>query len=107
MPQFPKLWGPGHLDVSSRESGTWHGKCHLTKRGNGYLRARFFAAAWGAMLHDEGARAYYDRLRKDGRPYAESLVIIARKIIRTMFIMMRDRSAYDPDQFFPIPVVIA
>ena len=94
------------LDVSSRESGTWHGQCRLTKRGNAYLRSRLFSAAWGAMLHDAGAKAYYERLRrKEGRPYAESLIIIARKIVRTMFVMMRDRSEYDPTQFFPVPTI--
>jgi transposase len=98
----PKSWVAfAGLDVSSRSSGTWQGQCHLTKRGNGYLRARLFAAAWGAMMHDDETRAYYDRLRKEGRSYVESLVIIARKIVRTMFVMMRDKSNFDPEQFIP------
>jgi len=99
----PKSWiAFAGLDVSSRESGIWRGQCHLTKRGNAYLRSRLFCAAWGAMLHDEGAKSYYDRLRREGRSYAEALVIIARKIVRTMFVMMRDQSKYDPAKFFPI-----
>lgn len=98
----PKSWVAfAGLDISSRESGTWHGQCHLTKRGNGYLRARLFAAAWGAVMHDEKAKAYYESLRKEGRPYVESLVIIARKIVRVMFVMTRDRIGYDSEKFFP------
>ena len=96
----PKSWVAfAGLDVSSRESGAWHGQCHLTKRGNSYLRARLFSAAWGAVMHDDETKAYYERLRKEGRPYVESLIIIARKIVRTMFIMMRDKSNFDPEKF--------
>lgn len=87
------------LDISSRESGTWRGRCHLTKRGNGYLRARLFCAAWGATMHDEKTKEYYTMLRKGGRSYVEALTIISRKIVRIMFTMMRDGIAYDPEKY--------
>ena len=38
----PKSWiAYAGLDISSRESGTWKGKCRLTKRGNPFLRKRY------------------------------------------------------------------
>lgn len=93
----PKAWiAYAGLDVSSRESGTWRGTCRLTKRGNSYLRARLFSAAWGAMMHDEDMKKRYESLRKEGRAHVEALVIIARKIVRIMFVILQNRKAYDP-----------
>ena len=86
------------LDISSRESGTWRGRCHLTKRGNGYLRRRLYSAAWGAVMHDAQMKTYYDALRAQGRVHVEALVIIARKIVRTMFMVLATGLPYDPSR---------
>jgi transposase len=83
------------LDVSIRQSGTWNGKGHLTKRGNNYLRMRFYTAAWGAIMHSERFREYYDHLRKKNRKHKEALVIIARKIINIMFSLVKHNSMYN------------
>lgn len=83
------------LDISVRESGKWKGKGRLTKRGNPYLRKRLFQAAWGAKMHDEQFRKYYDELRKNGRSYTEAMVIIARKIVRIMFSLEKNKTEYD------------
>lgn len=85
-------------DISVRQSGKWVGTGRLTKRGNSYLRKRFFLAAWGAMMHNEQFRQYYERLRKENYSYVESLVVIARKIIRTMFYLSKTNSMYDPEK---------
>ncbi len=95
-----KSWiGFAGLDISSRESGTWHGRCKLTKRGNPYLRQRIYAAAWGAVMNDANFSAYYEHLKKEGRAHVEVLLIIARKIIRIMFKVLETKSTYDPSKF--------
>jgi len=83
------------LDISVRESGNWRGKGKITKRGNGYLRKRLFQAAWGAMMHDDQFRAYYEHLRTKGRSYTESLIIISRKILSIMFSLSQNKCYYD------------
>lgn len=83
------------LDISVRESGNWRGKGKMTKRGNGYLRKRLFQAAWGAMMHNENFKAYYDYLREKGRSYVESLIIITRKIVTIMFALSKSKCCYD------------
>lgn len=83
------------LDVSVRESGSWRGKGKITKRGNGYLRKRLFQAAWGAIMHNEKFKKYYDHLRKKGRSYVASLTIIARKIVAIMFSLSKKKCCYD------------
>ncbi len=87
------------LDVSVRESGTWQGHCRLTKRGNGYLRRRLFGAAWGAMMHDNDFRSYYQFLRdKKSRTHVEALTIIARKLVSLMYHLLKSSQMYDPNK---------
>ena len=97
----PKSWiAYAGLDISSRESGTWKGKCRLTKRGNPFLRKRLYSAAWGAMMHDDDFKRYYDHLREtENRSHVESLVILARKIVRTMFRVIQTGEKYDESKF--------
>lgn len=98
------------LDVSSRESGTWRGQCHLTKRGNNYLRSRLFSAAWGAVMNNDDMKTYYDSLKKQGRSHVEALVIIARKIVRMMFVILQTKQVYDPSliqRSLPVSLMVA
>jgi transposase len=87
------------LDVSVRESGVWKGRGKLTKRGNPYLRKRLFSAAWGATMNDPRFKAYYRGLRESGRTYTEALVITARKIVRIMFSLEKNKAEYDSRTF--------
>jgi transposase len=84
------------MDVSVKESGNWKGKGKLTKRGNNCLRQRLFSAAWGAMMHNDKFKEYYNYLRNDKhRSYRAALIIIARKIIKIMFSLFKNNSVYD------------
>lgn len=92
------------LDVSVRQSGKSVGKGRLSKRGSPYLRKRLFQAAWGAAMNDGSARAYYDRLKEEGRAHQEALVIIARKLLRAGFALLRDPDReVDPERLFALP----
>lgn len=84
------------LDISVRQSGTWQGHGKLTKRGNPYLRKRLFCAAWGAVMHDARFRQYYDVLKEQGHAHVESLLIIARKILRILWKLSQSNAMYDP-----------
>ena len=83
------------IDVSVRESGRWRGKGKLTKRGNGYLRKRLFQAAWGAKMHNDDFKKYYNHLRDKGKSYVETLMIIARKIVVIMFNLNKNNECYN------------
>jgi len=89
------------MDTSVRQSGTWKGKGKMTKRGNPYLRKRLYNAAWGAMMHDEHFKAYYEQLRSRGRGYVESLCIMAKKILRIAYQVRVNHIKYDPKVAFP------
>ncbi|ANO32418.1 IS110 family transposase [Vibrio breoganii] len=88
------------LDTSIRQSGTWRGKGKLSKRGNTYLRKRIFCSAWGATMHDEHFKAYYDKLRAEGRSYKEALCILAKKQIRIAYHLLSSGEKYDPIKAF-------
>jgi transposase len=92
------------LDISVKESGSWKGRTRLTKRGNNFLRKRLFAAAWGAVMNDEEFKKYYDYLRQNcGRSYVEAIIIIARKIVRTLYILSEDNSIYSHKKAIFVP----
>lgn len=93
----PKQWiAYAGLDVSIKQSGKWNGRGKLTKRGNPYLRKRLFSAAWGAKMHDQEFKKYYQLLREQGRSYVEALTIISRKLVRIMFCLAKNHSVYNP-----------
>lgn len=93
----PKSWTAFvGLDISIKQSGTWKGVSKLTKRGNAYLRKRLFQAAWGAMQGNAEFKAYYQRLRAQGRGYVENLLIIARKQLRIAYALWTQGGTYDP-----------
>lgn len=92
------------LDISVNQSGTHIGRARVTKRGHAFLRKRLFQAAWGAKMHSVPAKAYYDYLRASGRPYIESLLIIARKLLRAAYALIHHpERTFDEAQLFALP----
>lgn len=84
------------LDVSVRESGKWKGRGKLTKRGNAYIRKRLYQSAWGACLNYDYVRAYYDRLKAQGRKHVEAVCMIARKLLRIAYHVVVNKVQFDP-----------
>lgn len=88
------------MDVSVKQSGTWRGKGRLSKRGNAYLRKRLYSAAWGAMMHNDMFRRYYEELKACGRRHVEALMIIARKLIRIAFALLKNNQYFNNELCF-------
>lgn len=100
--KHPKQWIAFlGMDVSVRQSGKWKGKGKLTKRGNPYLRKRLYNAAWGAVMNYPDFKNYYDQLKQQAKTHVEALLIIARKLLRIAFVVIRDHTPYDPKLAFP------
>lgn len=93
----PKQWiAYVGMDVGLRESGTWHGRGRISKRGNAYLRKRLFSAAWGAVMNNDFFKSYYESLKEKGRHHVEALMIIARKILRIAFSVLKNNKPFNP-----------
>lgn len=100
--EHPKQWiAFTGMDISVRQSGQWWGKGKLTKRGNPYLRKRLYSAAWGAAQNYPDFQRYYQQLRQQSRSHVESLLIIARKLLRIAFYILKNNLPYDPKLAFP------
>lgn len=92
----PKQWiAYSGMDISTKQSGKWNGHGRLSKRGNSYLRKRLFSAAWGAKMHNKEFKKYFEALKANGKKYKEILIIIARKIIRIAYILLKKNELYN------------
>ena len=69
------------LDPRPCDSGTKRGKRHLSKRGPSILRRTLYLAAFAAS-HSKALGSLYRSLRDKGFATTESLIILARKLLR-------------------------
>ena len=83
------------LDVRVRESGKWKGKRKLTKKGASEIRRLLFNGARSAATHSEYFGALKQRYMNRGLSEVATSVILARKLARIAFALLRDQSRYE------------
>lgn len=81
------------LDVRVRESGQYRGKRKLTKRGESELRRLLYCAAKAACSCERFA-AYRQRQLDKGLSKIAARVILARKLARIAFALMRNGESF-------------
>lgn len=81
------------LDVRIRESGTFKGRRKLTKRGEPELRRLLFCASYPAR-HYRCFAEYYQRQLDKGLSKIAARVILARKLARIAFTLMRNEEIF-------------
>ena len=81
------------LDVRVKESGAFKGRRKLTKKGDPALRRLLHNAAMAASRM-AGWKEYYQALLARGLKTTEAFVIIARKLARIAFALMKNQSEY-------------
>lgn len=91
------------LDVRVHDSGQLRGRRRLSKSGEPELRRLLFNAA-RTFDRDPRYGAYRAGLQARGLSSTAAYVIIARKLVRVAFTVLRRDVAFDPDRFcFPCP----
>ena len=85
------------LDLYEISSGKHNGQRHISKRGRALLRKLLFFAAMrtvraGGIMHE-----HYQRYLANGMKKVMALVAVARKLLRIIFALVRDQSAYQAD----------
>lgn len=75
--EIAKLVGVAPLND---DSGKFHGRRHIAG-GRAPLRKTLYMATMGAMLHNAHLRAYYARLRANGKLHKVALVATMRKLL--------------------------
>lgn len=81
------------LDVRIRESGRFRGKRKLTKNGEPELRRLLWCAAPPARSYHR-FRAYHQAQLDKGLSKIAANVVLARKLARIAFALLRDRSTF-------------
>lgn len=89
------------LDVGVVASGKRKGERGLTKQGDAELRRLFYLCAQSAVRSKKGPfRAEYQRLKDRGRKPAEALCIIARKLAKVSWSLVKHGTQYDPEKVY-------
>lgn len=83
------------LDVRVRDSGRWRGRRKLTKKGDPELRRLLFLAAMSACRSPTW-QSFYQRYLDRGLSSIQALVILARKLARVAFALLKNQSDYRP-----------
>lgn len=81
------------LDVRIRDSGYYKGRRKLTKRGEPELRRLLFCASHGARSYHRFAE-YYQRQLDKGLCKIAARVVLARKLARISFALMRNEETF-------------
>jgi transposase len=83
------------LDPIQFQSGTSvHGKSRISKCGNREIRKRLFEATLSAARYNPAIKAFYCRLKEQGKPDRVARVAAARKLL------LIAHSIYESGQLF-------
>ena len=82
------------LDLFEISSGKHKGNRHISKRGRPLLRKLLYFAAMNTIRRGGVMHALYQGYVERGMPKIKALVAIARKLLRTLFALVRDHSVY-------------
>lgn len=101
----PQQWvAQAGLDPRPEESGTSvHSPRHISKQGNAKLRAALFYPAMNACRYDPNVRAFYDKLLARGKTKRVAQTAVMRKLLHSIWGMLKYRQPWDGDKFFRIP----
>jgi transposase len=91
LPEVMKLAGLTLYEISS---GKHQGIRRISKRGRSFLRKLLYFAALNMVRKKGVMYTPYQRLLQRGMPRTKALVAIARKLLRILFALARDRSQY-------------
>jgi transposase len=83
------------LDVRIKDSGTLKGRRKLTKKGSPELRRLLYLAAMTASRSATWA-PFYQRYLDRGLATTEALIILARKLARVAFALLKNGTQYKP-----------
>ncbi|MEB3785843.1 transposase, partial [Pseudomonas paracarnis] len=83
------------MDLRVNKSGQKDGRRSLSKRGDSEARRLLHNAAMAAS-RTETWKAFYQAQRARGYSTTQALVILARKLARVVFALLKGQSEYQP-----------
>lgn len=92
------------LDVRVHDSGTRRGRRGLTKQGDAELRRLLFCCAQATLRARRSPfRAQYDRELAKGLSKTAASCVVARKMARVCWSLLRHHTTFDPDRVYCQP----
>jgi transposase len=82
------------LDIYEISSGKYRGQRHISKCGRWLLRKLLYFASLNVIRQQGIMRDYYQRLTGRGMVKTKALIAVSRKLLRTIFAMVRDGTEY-------------
>lgn len=89
------------LDPVPKDSGKKTGRRRISKKGDSETRRLLHNAAMAACKNDVHWKRFYERYVDRGLSRTEALVIVARKIARVSFGLLKSGQTYSPELAFP------
>lgn len=88
------------LDPMVRESGDSRTEGSISKEGSEYLRWILYKCASTAVHNcgDPYLTEFFERKRRQGKPYKVAMVATARKLLVAIYHMLRNEEVYDPPE---------
>jgi transposase len=77
------------------ESGTIKRSCRITRRGPALLRSMLVEVAWMVYIRNDWARAFVQRISRGAASRKNSAIVaLARKLVVTLWAMLRDNTRW-------------
>jgi transposase len=90
----PKILAFAGLDPTTPQSGKYEGMSMISRRGNRHLRKIIYNMTFCVVRYDGPFREYFFRRKREGLPFRKALLATAHKLIRTIFVMLTNRTHY-------------
>lgn len=87
------------LDPRVRESGQWRGKIRMSKRGSRALRTAIWRAAFVARKHEAFVQVFQKHRITMKQPFKIAISHVARKMVQSIFGVLRHQQPFDLDAF--------
>lgn len=92
------------LDVRQVQSGTSvHKLPRISKQGNAHIRRVLYMPALVAIRYDPHVRAFYEQLLARGKAPLQAIVAVMRKLLHSIFGMIKNDTDFDGAKFRCIP----
>lgn len=96
------------LDPRKHQSGESVSKPdRISKVGNANIRRALYMPAWVAVRWEPNVGAFYDKLIARGKKPMVAIVAVMRKLLHSIYGMLKHNSDFDGDKFYQMPVQTA
>lgn len=95
--EITALAGLDPIEVSSGSS--LKRKSRISKQGSRTVRATLFMAVLIAINHNPHMRAFYDRLKANGKHTTAAQIAVMRKMVTITFSLYKRTQMYQPERF--------